>query len=227
MSSIYRIEKIEQCIEIPSAWIIHLTLIDKNDTQLTNLTQSINQDQLTSELSATITKQLYQFKSIRKLFEPVFHYKTKQIRSVLLHYNMGIIYDCLKEYDKAIDEYKDGINLTRKSIPDVQQKDNLCLIPLYSNMGLSYQRKKIFSLAFDQAFRALGILSKDQDHSIFKQEVSASTHFNLGLIHELEGKFSEAKTYYEEALKRRREYLSNDHPDVISLQNTISSLVHQ
>ncbi|CAF1281906.1 unnamed protein product [Adineta steineri] len=232
MSSIFRIEKVEPLVEIPSAWFVHLILVDKNDAEITKLTKSINIDQLIeknnlTELGSTVTNKLYQFKSTRKLFEQVLNFKTKQIRSSLLHYNMGVIYDCLSEYEKAVNSYKYAIDLTRQNLVNGFQKDDLCLVPLYSNMGLSYQRLNRFTHAFDHAFRALNILSKDQDSSFFKKELFASTYFNLGLIHDLEKKSSEAKTYYDQALRSRCEYLTKDHPDVISLQNTLQSLASQ
>jgi tetratricopeptide (TPR) repeat protein len=232
MSSIFRIEKIEQLNEIPSIWSIHLTLIDKNDSQLINLTQIINTEYLyngndLSELGFDITNKLYQFKSTRKLFEQVLNCRSKQIRPILLHYNMGIICDCLNEYDKALDEYKEARNLTRASVPNGQQKDSICLVPLYSNTGLIYQQINRYNHAFDHAFRTLNILSNDGANSIFKKELSASSHFNLGLILDLQGKIHEAKIHYEQALKHRREYLPNNHPDITDLQETIASLSAQ
>jgi tetratricopeptide (TPR) repeat protein len=229
MSSIYRINKIEQLIELPSTWSIQVTLIDKNDSQLIKLTQFIQREYLTidndlSELGANITNKLSQFQSTRKLFEQTLNSKTKQIRPILLHYNMGVIYDCLNEYDQALDQYKYAIALTRNSVPNGHQKDSICLIPLYSNIGLTYQQINRHSHAFDHAFRTLDILSNDGAKSFFKKELAASSHFNLGLILDLEGKHHEAKIHYEQALKYRREYLSKDHPDIITLQDMIVSL---
>jgi tetratricopeptide (TPR) repeat protein len=140
---------------------------------------------------------------------------------------MGIIYDCLSKYDKALEEYKYAINLTRNIIPNGLQEDRVCLIPLYSNMGLTYQQLNQHKHAFDHAYRTLNILSKDGANTLFKKELSASSHFNLGLILDLQGKNQEAKTHYEQALKNRMEYLPNNHRDVIDLQKLIASLSSQ
>ncbi|CAF0889431.1 unnamed protein product [Rotaria sp. Silwood1] len=229
MSSIFRIGKVEQFADPSSVWLVHLTAIDKADNQLTDLTQFINVDDLRqnndlSQLGSTITDKLYCFKPIRKLLEQLFNSETKLIRPILLHYNMGIIYDCLNEYQKALEEYKSAINLTRNFTPDNRQKDSLCLVPLFSNMGLAYQHLNIASHAFEHAFRALNILSNNRENSIFPSELFASTYFNLGSILHLQGKISEAKCYYEHALKSRCEYLPNGHPDVSNLQNIVRSL---
>jgi len=229
MSSIFRVEKIEELEEIPSIWSIHITLIDKNDPKLSNLTQIINTEYLSkttdlSEFGSNITNKLYQFKSTRKLFEQTLNSRAKLIRPILLHYNMGIIDDCLNDYQKAIDQYKFAINLTRSCVPNCQQKDNLCLVPFYSNLGLSYQHANRYKEAFEYSFRTLAILSQDGANPIFKKELAASSHFNLGLILDLQNKINEAKPHYERALKIRREYLPNNHPDIITLQEIITSL---
>ncbi|CAF3948017.1 unnamed protein product [Rotaria sordida] len=229
MSSIFRIGKVEAFTEVTSVWLINLTLIDENDKQLINLSRFINKNELCrdndlSELGSIITDKLCQFKSIRKLFENQFNSGTKQIRPILLHYNMGIIYDCLNEYQKALDEYKSAIILTRSFGSNHHQKDSLCLIPLYSNMGLTYQHMNIGSNAFDHAFRALNILSNNRENPTFQYELYNAIYSNLGSILQQQGNISQAKCYYTHALKAQREYLSNDHPDVINLQNIITSL---
>ncbi|CAF2976102.1 unnamed protein product [Rotaria sp. Silwood2] len=229
MSSIFRIGKIEQLPDVPSILLVNLTLIDKNDKNLTDLTQFINVDQLRrnndlSQISSIIRNELHQFKSLRKLLEQQFNSETKKIRPILLHYNMGIIFDCINEYEKALDEYKSAMNLTRKSGSNNYQKDNLYFIPLFSNMGLTYQNMNIPSHAFEHAFRALNILSNNRENSPYQSELFASVYFNLGSILHLQGKISEAYCYYKHALKSRSQYLSNDHPDVINIQNIITSL---
>jgi tetratricopeptide (TPR) repeat protein len=229
MSSIFRVEKIGVLKEIPSIWCIYITLIDKNDPNLSNLTQIINTEYLyknndLSEFGSNITNKLYQFKSTRKLFEQTLNSRAKFIRPILLHYNMGIIYDCLNNYQKAIEQYTFAIKLTRSCVPNGQQKDILCLVPFYSNLGLSYQHDNRCKEAFEHSFRTLGILSQDGANSIFKKELSASSHFNLGLILDLQNKIDEAKPHYQRALKLRREYLPNNHPDIIILQDIIISL---
>lgn len=232
MSSIFCIEKIEELKEISSIWTIQLTLIDKTDPQLTNITQAINEEYLynideISELGSSITKQLYHFKSTRKLLEQALNFRTKPIRPILLYYNMGIIYDCLNDYDKALNHYKSAITVTRSSVPNTQLRDNLCLVPFYSNLGVSYQHLNRNKQAFEHAFRTLDILSKDSTDSIFKKEFTASSHFNLGLILELQGKLEEAKPHYEYALKVRQQYLPVNHPDITTVQFVIDSLKAQ
>jgi tetratricopeptide (TPR) repeat protein len=229
MSSIYRIDKIEELKEIPSIRSIRITLIDKNDSQLTNLTDIINTEYSCTpnnlpQLASNITNKLYQFKSTRKLFEQALNSRTKQIRPILLHYNMGIIYDCLNDYEKALEQYKFAINLTRSSLPNGLQKDSICLVPFYSNLGLIYQQINRHKQAFEHAFRTLDILSNDGTNSYFKKELYASSHSNLGLILGLQGKINEAKPHYIQALKYRQEYLPNNHPDITNLQDIIASL---
>lgn len=230
MCSLYRIEQINEYPAIPSTWSVQMTLVDRNHTQISQLRQTI-QDQYIdrytddlSELGAQIVDKFYQFKCTRKLFEQQFNFKSRLIRPILLHYNMGIINDCLSRYEEALEEYKHAINLTRSLIPDGLQDDRICLVPLYSNIAVTYEQLHQHKHAFDHAYRTLNILCKDGANSIYRKELSASSHFHLGLILDLQSKNGEAKTHYEQALKKRTEYLPNNHPDIAALQDIIDSI---
>lgn len=230
MSSIYQVDKIDEYLPLPMTWTVHLTLVDRNQAQLVKLRQMIHEQYIDrhtsdlSELGSQIVERLYQFKCTRKLFEQQFNFKSRQIRPILLHYNMGIINDCLNRYDEALEEYKHAINLTRSLLPDGLHEDRICLVPLYSNIAVTYQQLNQHKHAFDHAYRTLNILCKDGANSIYKKELSASSHFHLGLILDLQSKNQEAKTHYEQALKKRTEYLPNNHPDITSLQDIIASI---
>ena len=82
-----------------------LTLIDRNDVLYRNLTQSIQEEQLNNEfdlkeLGHLIKNRLHLFKSTNKLFKQVLFQQKQELRTIILHYNMGIIYDALGEYEK-------------------------------------------------------------------------------------------------------------------------------
>jgi len=229
MSSIYRIDKIEKLIDLPSAYFVQLTLIARNDLQYNNLTQYIQEDQLAevynlTELGHKIKNRLHLFKSANKLFKQSLSKNKQELRTILLHYNMGIIYDALNEYEKALDKYRCALNIARDYIPNCHKKDDLCLVPLFSNMALAYQQENKFSRALEYAFRALSIISNIESDSILNKEFESSCYYNLGLIHDQEGKFVDARAFYEKAFRIRQEYLPLGHSDITTLQRLITLL---
>jgi hypothetical protein len=230
MFSIYRINKIERLPEIPSIYFIQLTLVGRNDLQYQNLTESIQEEQLNNEINLAelghlIKNRLHLFRSTNKLFKQVLFQQKQQLRIIILHYNMAIIYDALGEYEKSLNEYHNVINLARDIIPSCYQKDDLCLVPIYANMGLTYQQEKNkFTYALGNAFRALGIVSNIESNSNLKRELESSCCYCLGSIHDQEGKFSDAKIFYQKALTIRQEYLPLGHPDITHLQRLITLL---
>jgi tetratricopeptide (TPR) repeat protein len=226
MSSVYRIDKIEQFSGIPSTWLVQLTLIGKNDLQYNNPTQCIQKEQLEEinlvELGHTIKDRLYQFKSADKLFKQALKTNKQEFRAIILHYNMAIIYDTLGEYQKSIDEYQYVLTIARNSIPTSYQNDDVCLVPVYSNIALTYEQDHKFTHAITHAFRAVAILAKAQINSLLKNELESSCYYNLGLIHDHEGKVSDAQNFYKQALKIRQEYLPLGHSDITVLQRLIT-----
>ncbi|UJR28164.1 hypothetical protein I4U23_009418 [Adineta vaga] len=230
MSSIYRIGKIEQVLDMSSAWLIHLTLINKDDIQYLQLTQNLPiekyEDLNLIDIGYTIKDRLYLFKSANTLFKQALntHNHKNELRTIILHYNLAIIYDVFGEYDKSLEQYRNAITLARDYIPNCRQNDDLCLIPLYSNMGLTYQQDSKFNYAFDHAYRALQIISKIELNSTLKKELESSCYCNLGIIHDRQGKTSDARVFYEQGLKIRQEYLPAEHADIAALQRVIAVL---
>ncbi|CAF1605692.1 unnamed protein product [Rotaria magnacalcarata] len=229
MSSIYRIGTVEALPEIPSVWLIHLTLLDQDDQELINSIQNIDTDEFYDDdylalVGSNISDKLNQFKSTRKLCEQTLKPEAKHIRPVLLHYNMGIIYDALNDFNKALDQYKSAIKLIRDYEQHDAPKGNLLFAPIYSNMGLTYQKMNMSIHAFDHVFRALTIISNHPENSLFHSELSSGVYFNLGYTVHQQGQIREAKNYYEHALKSLQKYLPNDHPTVVKLHDILNSL---
>jgi hypothetical protein len=229
LSSIYRVNKFEKLFDISSGWLIQLTLIGRNDLQYNNLTNYIQEEQLNEEINLQelgykIQNRLHLFKSANQLFKLALEQNKQEFRAIILHYNMAIIQDALDEYGKSLDEYRCVLNIARDFIPTCHQKDDLCLVPLYSNMALTYIKKELFSHALEHAFRALRIVLSVQTDTVLIKELESSCYFNLGSIHDQNGKFFEARNFYEHALRIRQEYLPLGHPDVTVLQRLISLL---
>jgi hypothetical protein len=227
ISSVYRIDKIEKLIDIPSGYFVQLTLIGRNDLQYNNLTQYIQEEQLDesidlAELGHKIKNRLHLFKSANKLFKQALFKKRQEFRTIILHYNMAIIYDAFNEYENSLNEYRYVLNIARDCIPSCYQKDDLCLVALFSNMALTYEQEEKFSNAIAIGFRALGIVSNIPIESVLKKELESSCYYNLGSIHDQEKKFSEARGFYERALTIRQAYLPLGHPDITILQRLIT-----
>lgn len=229
MSSVYRINKIEKLVDLPSAYVVHLTLVPGNDLQYNNLTEYIRQEQFDNEINLpdlgfVIKNRLHLFKSANRLFKQALSRNKQELRSIILHYNMAIIYDALKEYDKSLKAYRCVLSIAKDFIPHSDRKDDVCLVSLFSNMALTYQKANKFTFALTYAFRALGIVINTIGESILKKELESSCYYSLGLIHDQEGKFFDAKPLYEQALRIRQEYLPLGHSDVTVLQRVITLL---
>lgn len=232
MSSVYRIGRMERLPEVSSVRVVNLTLINEDDEQLNLIRQSICADEnyLHDALSAgalIVKSKINQYKSTRKLFELILQPGTKHIRPILLHYNMGIIYDALNEFDRALDQYKHAMILVRSHEYDGTHRDSLCLVPLFANMGWTYQQMNITNSAYDHAFRALNIVLNDIDNTIFHNELLAQAYCSLGTILQLQGQVSQAKCSYENALRCLYKYLPHHHPDIKTVQNMISLLTSE
>ena len=228
MSSIFRIGRIMPFSAMPLVSIVDLELVDKNDPQITHFTQLLerdgsNENDDMSEIGYAIANKLYPFKYMRKLLKET-QLNIKCIQSILLHYHMGIIYGCLDQSQMALEEFKTSIELIRNVESNGHRQDDLCLVPLYANLGLTYQQKNSNGLAFNHAFRALGIVTNNSNNSIYKDEIFASVYCNLGSILRQQGQISEALNYYQQAFNHQCNYLINNHPDVENLQSIITSL---
>ena len=95
-----------------------------------------------------------------------------------IYYNLGIVYEKLKEFDKAVDAYKKAIELS----PDE--------VDSYYNLGLVYIAKKMYEEAVD-CFET--VLEHDSDDS--------NSYFSIGLCYFKEGKLDGAKYYFERTVE--------------------------
>ena len=230
MGSIYRIEAIEKLTDVPSGWLVHLTLTGRHDLQYNLLTQCIQKDQWEeeinlSDLGYTIMNQLHQFKSTNKLFRQALQTQKSEFRFLMIHFNMAVTLAAMNEREKALEEFRYALSMARHYITTCYNQDDLCLIPLYANMACAYQQDNRFTNAVEHAFRALGIVSKGPIDSDLKRELLAACYQTMGSIHDQEGKHAEARNFYEQALRIRQEYLPLGHPDITILQRYITLLV--
>ena len=229
MCSIYRIERIDKLSDCPSINSVHLTLLPQNDMQYENLTHSIQKDQLNddfdlTELGYKLKDRLNIFKSATKLFKRRFFQYPQDLRRITLHYNLGLMFDTIEEYDKSIEIYRSVIQLLRCSFSNNAEQDDICSVPFYGNMGLTYQQQDKFVNALTTGYKALGIVLNTNANYPERKELESACYYNLGLIHNHHQRLKEAKDFYELALNTRREYLPIGHPDVTSLQRLITLL---
>ncbi|CAF1074600.1 unnamed protein product [Rotaria magnacalcarata] len=228
MFSVYRIDKIERLINVSSAWVIHMTLINKNDQEYNRLTENVNTNNIDdvnlTDVGYTIMSRLHLFKSTNKLFKQALPDNSQALRAIILHYNMGIIYDGIGEYEMALEEYTNVRTIGRLHISNCDLQDHICLVPSYSNKALVYEEQSQFDHAITHGFRALEIAENFPESSILKEELKSSCYYNLGSIHNQAGRTIEARKFYQKALDIRQAYLPLGHPDVTILQRLITLL---
>jgi hypothetical protein len=230
IGGVYHVDRVEMLVGVPTAWLIQLTLIGKNHSQYKHLSQITHGQQLEqhikhSEFVDQICCHAKRFKSTNELFRQACQSQYPEYRQVMFHYSMATILASTKEWKGALKEYRHALDIARKHFPTCQNQDDVCLIPLYSQMGFAFQQDGNFADAFSHAFRALTISNKSKDTDLSK-ELSAACYHNLGLIHDHAGKFDDAKKFYEEALGIRREYLPSTDADIIAVKRCLNVLTH-
>jgi len=104
--------------------------------------------------------------------------------SILTYLNLGKHYEEIKEYDKAIEVYKKGL-----------QKDSMQMM-LHNNIGGCYLKKKMFNEAEIEFNREL----INHPHNVF-------SIFALGLIYKERGQIKKAINQYKKALEINNNFI--------------------
>ena len=212
MFSTYRLDKIEKRVDAPTIWSIHLTLTNASNLPYDNHQPAIEGKHFdtiakSQKLYTTVKNKLDPFESTHKLFRTCLNNDKNLCRLMMLHYNLGVIYESMDAFEMALEEYQFAVNTARRFIPTCVNRDDVCLVPFYSRMGLCHQGLHKFTDAFDDAARALRIITQHSKKSKWTEEFESSCYFTLGLIHEQAKQYSHAQQFYERALSIRQRSL--------------------
>ncbi|CAF0903142.1 unnamed protein product [Adineta ricciae] len=232
MFGYYRVGKVEQVADFQSTWLVNLTLIGKDDYQYMQLKHHRLENMYLVDLDQTVKDRICRFKSANKLFRQALYNTNNQmeLRAIVLHYNLALLYDSFAETSKSLEQYQCALAVARRSIPNCQHSDHICLVPIFANMGLTFLQSNecesatIQGAAIAHGIRAIGILSKNEQISTIKKELESACYIIYGIIHERIGQTSDAQKYFNEALAIQKMYLPSNHPDVIYSERLIALL---
>lgn len=127
---------------------------------------------------------------------------------------LGNFYYQTGNLDRALDMYKQGLDVEREVFPDGHPNITVTL----SNMGQIYKQRNDLDAAlrsYKQALRQQFLCDRGPDPT------TAVTLSNIGLIYYQQGRYAKALETYQEALGIRRDAFGEDHLDVASSLNSI------
>lgn len=125
---------------------------------------------------------------------------------------IGMTYNSMQEYQKAIDFYEQSIKST-----DTSNQFNDTIAATYNNLGISYQNIGNLSNAIDNYLQSLKIYKTIDD-----EQGEAVALSNIGIIHSLQNNNTNAVKYFQEALEKK---LKNG-ADNSSILNTVINIAN-
>jgi len=130
------------------------------------------------------------------------------------HYNLGVAFYKLGNYEEAIDNFKRSLDLEKSS----GVEDNDITADIYHYLGLAKKAQGNLEEALDDISNSLRIrfkISKEEDLSI------AHCHDDIALIYEAQGLMKEALENHKKSLEIKLRFLGEDDPIVAKSFNDI------
>ncbi|CAF4673972.1 unnamed protein product, partial [Rotaria sp. Silwood2] len=217
--TIFRINRIERIPDehTDRLWQVNLTLAGNQDDDFSKLTAHLRE-------KLNWAKGWPQLGSILiQLGEPA---KAEHLYQILIEtapsdkarggYNhmLGMVYNRLGEYSKAITFYERALDIKEKTVPQ-----NLPdLAGSYNNIGNVYGNMGEYSKALSSHERSLEI---DRKALPPNHPDLASDYNNIGSVYYNMGEYSKALSSYERSLEIKKIALPPNHPDLATSYNNI------
>jgi len=217
MHSVFRIGKIEKFSDKPQIWEAELTLTDDNDSQLRELSETIQKETSGStgwnRLGQLLIK-LAKFDKAEALYEILLKQTTDQKEKANIFHQLGLINQHRGEYSKALEYHEKSLEIRKKTLP----ANHPDLAISYNNIGLVYDNMGEYSKALEYHEKSLEISKK----SVPENYPDLTTSYNnIGLVYDNMGEYSKALEYYEKSLEIRKKTLPANHPDLAMSYNNI------
>lgn len=134
--------------------------------------------------------------------------------------NIGVIYDYLGDYDRALNYYKKALEIDEK----VLGGKHADIAMSYNNIGSIYQFKGDHSTALKYYQKALQV-----DKEVLGEEHPdlADIYNNIGSIYYYNGSFDLAGDYYEKALRIRANSFEGNHPKIAESYNNVGTVLFE
>ena len=126
--------------------------------------------------------------------------------------NIGVVYINRGDYDKALEYFKQALEIREKSIGKADS---------YNNIGIVYNNRGNYDKALEYLKQALDIYEKvlGKEHPD-----TAASYGNIGTIYANRGDYEKAVEYYKLAVDIYEKVLGKEHPDTAISYNNIGVL---
>jgi len=108
-----------------------------------------------------------------------------EIKKAYIHFSLGLIYDQISEYDKALSNYQLAACLYNKLNVKVSYGNIL------NNIGITYETLTVYDTALEYYLKSLEVYRQIED-----KEGIAHTYNNIGNIYQTMNNFTKAREYY-------------------------------
>jgi len=217
MHSVFRIGKIKQFSDKPQIWEAELTLTDDNDSQLRELSETIQKETSGStgwnRLGQLLIK-LAKFDKAEALYEILLKQTTDQKEKANIFHQLGLTNKHRGEYSKALEYYEKSLEIDKKTLP----ANHPLLATSYNNIGLVYQSMGEYSKALEYYEKSLEIRKKTLPAN---HPDLAQSYNNIGNVYKSMGEYSKALEYYEKSLEIYKKTLPANHSDLAISYNNI------
>ena len=203
---------------------IHLSLINENNQQLTQLTEHIRMN-MRSETNmkrlAKLMLVLGRFEKAREIYSIVIETTDETDRKQLahLHHQIGLTYEETDDLANALIHFQKSLESYLSYLPINDRQ----LSPTYSTIGLVLKKQGQFDSSLEYLQHALDI---DLLSPNLEQSDIAIRYNNIGGVFDAQGKRHEALECYQHALKLEQQTLPAHHPLLGATHNNIGLVYH-
>ncbi|CAF3685689.1 unnamed protein product [Rotaria socialis] len=220
MGTVFRIDRIEDidhdCV------CIHLTLTQDNDPQLTALANYMSielHERYDLTTLGMFVLDIGDYHRAKQFFATALTAAKTPGHRVRCHNLLGMAYEKLGDYDKALEQFQLELKIHRQNLP----VDHPVFAPTYSNIAVVYMDRGQLDLALKYFRRALII----EQAAIEPNYVELSVyHSHIGLILKAKGLLKESLVYQKKALSLRQMCLPPIHPSIAEAYNNLATIYY-
>ena len=168
---------------------------------------------------ARLMHQLAKWEGSRKFYRKSLDTETECYRQAAIYNNLGSIALELEEYDEALKNYTQSLEIERKE----ENSDRRELASTYNNIGTVYHKKMEMDLAIENFERATTAYNDTPNGDL---ELIATLYNNIAIVLNYQGKYRQALVNNRRCLRIRERILPPIHPSLAIAYNSIACTYH-
>ncbi|CAF0913822.1 unnamed protein product [Rotaria sordida] len=170
MNTVFRIESIEQITYgVMVIWLVKLKLVNDNDQQLLHILAPTRNPDIHTNQGYFLGKLLIDMEEYRRAEQVLYglmedpNFRSQPRRLVRLHNGLADIYTCKNEYIKALNHYRQALQISLTYLPS----DHPDLASMYKAIGDNHLNQKDNIHALENYEKAIELLEKDTPQTNF------------------------------------------------------------